>query len=124
MKRAILWLMAAGLCGAQIVVNGGRDFKGTIKTSGTISSVDFSAAGSTAPVKAGTTAARPAACVQGQLYFSTDAVPGQNLSACTTTGAPGTWTQIGAGGNSCSSGVPFDSQAGLFDSIPGLFDSH
>ena len=23
MKRAILWLMAAGLCGAQIVVNGG-----------------------------------------------------------------------------------------------------
>ena len=124
MKRAILWLMAAGLCGAQIIVNGGRDFKGTIKTSGTISSVDFSAAGSTAPVKAGTTAARPAACVQGQLYFSTDAVPGQNLSACTTTGAPGTWTQIGGGGSGSISAGTFDSKPGLFESIAGLFDSN
>ena len=98
MKRAILCLMAAGLCSAQTTVNGGRDFKGTLKTSGSISSVDFSAAGSTAPVKTGTTAARPSACTQGQLYFATDAASGQNLSGCTTTGNPGNWTQIGGSG--------------------------
>jgi hypothetical protein len=98
MKQAILCLMAVGLCSAQTTVNGGRDYKGTLKTSGTISSVDFSAAGSTAPVKTGTLAARPAACTQGQLYFATDAASGQNLSACTTTGNPGTWTQISGSG--------------------------
>ena len=102
MTRAILCLVAAGLCSAQTTVNGGRDFKGALKTSGTISSVDFSAAGSTAPVKTGTIAARPPACTQGQLYFATDAASGQNLSACAATGNPGTWTPIsgsGGGGN-------------------------
>ena len=106
MRTAILVLMAAAACGAQTTVNGGRDYKGVLKTSGTSSSVDFSAAGSTAPVKTGTAAARPTACTQGQIYFATDATAGQNLSFCTTTGAPGVWSAMtGGSGGSGSTGA-------------------
>ena len=94
MKRAILFVMFAALCGAQTIVNGGRDYKGTLKASGSVSAVDFSGAGGTAPAKAGTTAARPTGCTQGQIYFATDVAAGQNLYFCTVTGAPGTWTQM------------------------------
>ena len=62
MKRVILFVALAALCGAQTTVNGGRDFKGTLKASGSISAVDFSGAASTAPAKAGLLAARPTAC--------------------------------------------------------------
>ena len=94
MKRAILFVAFAGLCGAQTIVNGGRDYKGTVKASGSVSAVDFSGAGSTAPAKAGISASRPTACTQGQIYFATDVAAGQNLYFCTVTGAPGTWTQM------------------------------
>ena len=99
----------AALCGAQTTVNGGRDFKGTLKASGTSSLVDFSAAGNTIPAKTGTLASRPTACTQGQVYFATDATAGQNLSLCTTTGSPGTWTTIAGsgGGGSAGAGVSY-----------------
>ena len=51
MKRAILLATFATLCGAQTTVNGGRDYKGTLKASGSVSAVDFSNAGGTAPVQ-------------------------------------------------------------------------
>jgi hypothetical protein len=94
MKRAILFVMFAALCGAQTIVNGGRDYKGTLKASGNVSAVDFSGAGGTAPAKAGTSATRPTACTQGQIYFATDVAAGQNLYFCTTTGTSGVWTQM------------------------------
>ena len=109
MKRAILFVAFAGLCGAQTIVNGGRDYKGTVKASGSVSAVDFSGAGSTAPAKAGTSASRPTACTQGQIYFATDVAAGQNLYFCTGTGAPGTWTQMSgnaAGAMTTGTGAP------------------
>ena len=98
MKRAILFVAFAALCGAQTTVNGGRDYKGTLKASGSVSAVDFSGAGGTAPVKAGTSASRPTACTQGQIYFATDVAAGQNLYFCTVTGAPGVWSQMSGNG--------------------------
>lgn len=94
MKRAILFVAFAALCGAQTTVNGGRDYKGTLKASGSVSAVDFSGAGGTAPARAGTSASRPTGCTQGQIYFATDVAAGQNLYFCTATGAPGVWTQM------------------------------
>jgi hypothetical protein len=49
--------------------------------------VDFTKASFTRPVQTGS--ALPATCTQGDLYFRTDAVAGQNLYACTATN---TWT--------------------------------
>jgi hypothetical protein len=100
-------MLGAAVCGAQTTVNGGRDYKGALKASGTVSSVDFSGAGSTAPVKAGTLASRPANCTQGQVYFATDATAGQNLSFCTTTGSPGTWSAMTGGGGSTGASVSY-----------------
>ena len=106
MKRAILCVAFAALCGAQTTVNGGRDYKGTLKASGSVSVVDFSGAGSTAPTKAGTSASRPTACTQGQIYFATDVAAGQNLYFCTATGAPGVWTQMsGNAANAMTAGA-------------------
>ncbi len=98
MKRAILLGAFAALCGAQTTVNGGRDYKGTLKASGSVSAVDFSNAGGTAPVKSGSSTSRPAACAQGQIYFATDVAAGQNLYFCTVTGTPGVWTQMSGNG--------------------------
>ena len=53
MKRAILFVACAAVCGAQTTVNGGRDYKGTLKASGSVSAVDFSNAGGTAPAQSG-----------------------------------------------------------------------
>jgi hypothetical protein len=114
MKRAILFVAFAALCGAQTIVNGGRDYKGTVKASGSVSAVDFSGAGSTAPAKAGTSASRPTACTQGQIYFATDVAAGQNLYFCTVTGAPGIWTQMSgsaAGSMTAGTGAPAGSCA-------------
>jgi hypothetical protein len=108
MKRAILFVTFAAVCGAQTTVNGGRDYKGTLKASGSVSAVDFTGAGSTAPIKAGTGASRPTACTQGQVYFSTDAAAGQNLYFCTITGAPGQWTQMsGSAGGGGGGTAPY-----------------
>ena len=63
----------------------------------------------TTPAKAGTTAARPTACTQGQIYFATDVAAGQNLYFCTMTGTPGTWTQMSGTGTTTTttgSGAP------------------
>src|SRR5262245_4644569 len=94
---AVLGLASLGY--AQGVVNGPRNVMGRLSSSGPKSSVDFTASGNTAPVKAGTLAARPGNCTTGQMYFATDAAAGQNLYFCTATGTPGTWTlQGGSGG--------------------------
>ena len=106
MKRAILYVTFAALCGAQTTVNGGRDYKGTLKASGSVSAVDFSGAGGTAPAKAGTLASRPTACTQGQVYFATDVAAGQNLYFCTVTGAPGVWTQMSGSGATAMTAGP------------------
>ena len=105
MKRAILFVTFAGLCGAQTTVNGGRDYKGTLKASGSVATVDFTGAASTAPAKAGTLASRPTACTQGHVYFATDAAAGQNLYFCTTTGTPGVWTQMSGGSGGATTAV-------------------
>ncbi|MEO8596167.1 MAG: hypothetical protein ABI759_22805 [Candidatus Solibacter sp.] len=105
MKRAILLVTFAAVCGAQTTVNGGRDYKGTLKASGSISAVDFTGAANTAPVKAGTLAARPTACTQGHIYFATDATAGQNLYFCTTTGTPGVWSQMSGSSASITAGA-------------------
>jgi hypothetical protein len=94
MKGPFLIAMYVGLCAAQTTVNGGRDYKGTLSVSGTVSAVDFSGAASTAPVKTGLLGGRPAACTRGQIYFATDVTAGQNLYFCTVTGSPGTWSQM------------------------------
>jgi hypothetical protein len=97
-RRVLAVLSLAGLGIAQDVVNGPKAVLGRLSSSGANSSVDFTASGSTAPVKAGTLAVRPAACTQGQMYYATDAPAGQNLYSCTATGSPGTWTLQGGSG--------------------------
>jgi hypothetical protein len=87
---AVLTLSQAG--NGQETVNGGMVVLGPLRSSGPQAAVDFTAAGSTAPVKSGTLAARPGTCVVGQLYFATDAAAGQNLALCTSAG---TWTIAG-----------------------------
>ncbi|HTS62157.1 MAG TPA: hypothetical protein VMH28_09030 [Candidatus Acidoferrales bacterium] len=91
-----LWAIAT-LGYAQETVNGGITVLGPLRSNGSMAAVDFTAAGSTSPVKSGTLASRPGICAVGQMYFATDATPGQNLSYCT---APGTWTS-----NSASAGA-------------------
>src|ERR1035441_9617723 len=114
MKRAILFVAFAALCGAQTTVNGGRDYKGTLKASGSVSVVDFSGAGSTAPAKAGASGTRPTACPQAQMYFATDVAAGENLYLRPLTWAPGTWTQMSgnaAGAMTAGTGAPAGSCA-------------
>jgi len=65
----------------QTTVNGGRV---------QIGSWDASGATHTIPSKRGTTAQLPTTCTQGEEYFATDAVAGQNKYYCT---ASNTWTQ-------------------------------
>jgi hypothetical protein len=81
---------------AQLVHNGGVTVLGPLRSTGTASSVDFTGANSTAPVKTGTLAARPGICIAGQMYFATDSPPGQNLAYCVP---PGVWT-LGGGASS------------------------
>jgi hypothetical protein len=60
-------------------------------TSGT---QDSSAAQHTLPAATGTQVAIPATCAVGEMYFSTDAAPGQNISYCT---AANTWSRAAGG---------------------------
>ena len=108
MKKKIgTWALAsmalASLANAQGVVNGQRTVLGRLSVSGPDSTADFTAAGSTAPVKTGTLSSRPTACTRGELYFATDVTAGQNLYFCTATGTPGTWTAQSAGVSSGAS---------------------
>lgn len=52
--------------------------------------------------------APPQACTQGNLFFDTDAVAGTNWFGCTTTGDPGTWTQLGGGFATPGAGIIVD----------------
>jgi hypothetical protein len=58
---------------------------------------DFSAAAHTLPARVGISANIPASCTTGEMYFATDATPGQNWYYCT---AGNTWTPQVAGGGS------------------------
>lgn len=82
-----LVLMSMSATG-QVVVNGGRTFLGPL---------DASNASRTQPFRTGGGANRPASCLQGEVYFQTDAPAGQNLQFCT---AANVWTamSVGAGG--------------------------
>jgi hypothetical protein len=107
MNRRAIWVIGAiavsGLATpgrAQETVNGGMVLLGPIKSNGPQAVVDFTTAGSTAPVKSGTLAARPGTCTVGQMYFATDAAAGQNLAYCTSSG----WSQVASAG-SLSGGV-------------------
>src|SRR5580698_5638611 len=53
---------------------------------------DFSAAVATKPAKVGTTL--PATCSVGEVFFKTNAPPGQNLFGCTATNI---WSDLGSG---------------------------
>jgi hypothetical protein len=90
---AVLALSQAG--NGQETVNGGMVVMGPLRSSGSQAVVDFTAAGTTSPVKSGTLAARPGACMVGQMYFATDAAVAQNLAYCTSAG---TWTMLAGGG--------------------------
>jgi hypothetical protein len=56
--------------------------QGNTVTAGT---QDFSGAAHTLPMKSGLTANLPSLCATGELYFATDAPPGQNTYGCTAT---------------------------------------
>ena len=97
--RTMKWFVvlgAATACLGQTVVNGSRTVKGTLAVSGSTSAVDFSQAASTTPAMSGTSL--PATCTVGNVYFKTDANPGQNLYFCTATN---TWSQM-TGGTVCA----------------------
>lgn len=61
--------------------------------------VDFSAAGSTKPVKSGTVL--PGTCGLGEMFFRIDAIPGENLYLCASAN---TWNQITTGSSGGSGG--------------------
>lgn len=85
-SAALASLALATLAYAQETVNGGMVVLGSLRSNGSAAEVDFTASGSTAPVKAGILSARPGTCSVGQMYFATDAIAGQNLSYCTGIG--------------------------------------
>jgi hypothetical protein len=77
-------------------------------------SVDFTAAGSTKPLKTGSTL--PAACAMGELFFNTSAAAGSNLFACT---APNTWSLEGSNGTAIENSGTIVGSRGTIDVIPG-----
>lgn len=89
--KGLTALALAALGQAQETVNGGMTILGPLRSNGAAAAIDFTGSGSTSPVKSGTLASRPANCAVGQMFFITDAGPGQNLSMCTS---PSTWTTI------------------------------
>jgi len=97
-KLAVLLVLAQALS-AQMLVNGSRTVTGTLTVTGP---VNFGGSSGAIPAATGVLASRPTACTVGQFYFATDATAGQNLSLCTTTGSPGTWTSLSGGGGGIS----------------------
>lgn len=109
MSRAILALILISMTAAgQVVVNGGRTFLGPLDATNAIR---------TQPFRMGSAANRPPDCVQGEVYFQTDAVAGQNLQFCT---APNMWTAM-AGGN--GSGNMVNSGASMVNALPRFTDT-
>src|SRR5271165_3824154 len=87
MLRVLLLALAVLTAGAQTQI----DLRTQAK------SVDFTAATSTKPMKAGTVL--PATCAVGEMFFNTGATAGSNVYACTTTN---TWTAQGSGASGCT----------------------
>ena len=56
---------------------------------------DFHAAAHTLPMVTGPSGSAPTSCTVGEVYFATDAIPGQNPFYCTATNV---WTQQAGGG--------------------------
>src|SRR5271165_1281846 len=83
---ALAVLALARIGNGQETTNGGMVILGLLRPSGSQAVVDFTGAAGTSPVKSGALAARPGACTVGQMYFATDATPGQNLAFCTVSG--------------------------------------
>jgi len=110
---AVAMLSLSGLGGAQELVNGGGTILGRLSLTGSASSVDFTASGSTAPVKTGTMAARPGSCTVGQFYLATDASAGQGLSYCSSAGV---WSGIA----SASSGAGVATATVSYSSTPAF----
>lgn len=79
-KRGCFFLLVYCALFAQTQVSLTRQSKGA----------DFTAFPSTKPAKMGSSL--PSTCGIGELFFSTSAVPGQNLNACY---APNQWTLVG-----------------------------
>lgn len=99
-KSIIFLLTAAPFAGAQPTqLNLARESK----------NVDFSNASSTKPAATGPVI--PATCSVGDVFFRTNAVPGQNLYGCTATNL---WSQLGGGGSSSGGGAGMASQLGDF----------
>lgn len=84
-----------GLTGGTITVTGTCAVDDTVMRTNQSNTVttgtqDQTAAIHTLPVKTGVNASKPATCTVGELYFATDATPGQNTYYCTATNV---WTQ-------------------------------
>lgn len=126
MRKAIgiLALLGAAIGSAQEMVNGSPLVIGTLKTNGSQSAVDFTGAGTTAPVRTGLLSARPSNCNQGQMYFATDATAGQNLYLCTATGV---WS-LGTGGATVTPGgasgsIQTNNGSGGLTGQPGIYSA-
>jgi hypothetical protein len=78
--------ISGSVSAAQLPAVAMRTDQGNTVTAGT---QDFSGAAHTLPMKSGLTANLPSLCVTGELYFATDAPPGQNTYGCTATN---TWS--------------------------------
>jgi len=105
--KAFALLALAALGNAQETVNGGIVVLGPLRSNGPQAAVDFTAAGSTSPVKSGPLASRPGTCMTSQMYFATDAPAGQSLAYCN---ASGTWSVVAgsaAGGVNVQSGTSY-----------------
>ncbi len=113
MSRAILALTLISMTASgQVVVNGGRTFLGPL---------DATNATRTQPFRMGSAASRPPVCVQGEVYFQTDAVAGQNLQFCT---AANVWTAMAGGeGGGSGSGNMVNSGASMVNALPRYTDT-
>ena len=83
-------IMPALLAGVLVLAGGSLRAQTQLDLKAQSKNVDFSAASTTKPVKAGM--ALPATCTSGELFFKTNAAPGGNLYLCTSVN---TWTQSG-----------------------------
>lgn len=90
-NKMILMALAGAALLWGMTVNGSLAVLGTL----TASVVDFGSATATVPARKGA-GAPSGVCGQGEMYFRTDSLPGQNLYICT---AADTWAATGGGGS-------------------------
>ena len=77
-----LMLLALATTYGQELVNGNRDFRGTVKAGNAVS---------TQPIKVGTLASIPATCAVGEMYYASDVTTSRKLYQCTATN---TWARL------------------------------